>query len=218
LHAALPLRNRARAIVGVMPAAPNGGTEMTDGSTYDRWPDQSDQPEQPEQPDEEYPDCLWPDDKDDQESWPVPPAPFPARGARERRRSLIALTVTAVVAVGLGAGAVLVYRNAQADSAPSVAASHNNGLTPSQGGAPAVPGTATEMELLGQVTAVGSASLTIGGGPVQPVRAAVTSATRFTGTVRTLAAVRVGNVVEAQIAVTNGKAKLVSLQDPASES
>jgi hypothetical protein len=53
---------------------------------------------------------------------------------------------------------------------------------------------------------------------VQSVRAAVTSATRFTGTVRTLAAVRVGNVVQAQITVTNGTAKLVSLQDPASES
>jgi hypothetical protein len=36
--------------------------------------------------------------------------------------------------------------------------------------------------------------------------------------VRTLASVRVGNVVEAQVTVTNGKAKLVSLQDPASES
>lgn len=183
---------------------------MTGRSTYDPWPDQ---------PDEEYQDFLWPGDKDDQDAaWPVPPAPFPVHGASERRRRLMALSVTAVVAVGLGAGAVLVYRNAQADSTPPAAASHNTGLAPSQGGGPAGPGAATEIELLGQVTAVGNASITIGGGPVQSVRAAVTSATRFTGTVRTLAAVRVGNVVKAQITVTNGRAKLVSLQDPASES
>jgi hypothetical protein len=210
---------------------------MTGGSTYDPWPDE---------PDDEYPDSLWPDDDDDQDaawpgqagqagqprgggrgvppgepvpfSWPVPPAPYPAQGARDRRRSLIPLAITAVVAVGLGAGAVLVYRNAEAGSTPSAAASHYAGLTPGQGGASAGPESTTEMGVLGRVTAVGNGSITIGGGPVQAVRAAVTSATRFTGTVRRLAAVRVGNVVEAQILVTNGNARLVSLQDPASES
>jgi hypothetical protein len=205
---------------------------MTGGSTYEPWPDQ---------PDDEYPDFLWPDD-DDQEtgwpasprqlsgdsrgpapghpvpfSWPVPPAPFPAQATHERRRRLAALTATAVAALGLGAGTVLVYRHSQADSTPSAAASHNAGLTPG-GAAPAGPGSESEMEILGRVTAVGNGSITIGGGPVQSIRATVTSATRFTGTVRTLASVRVGNVVEAQITVTNRAAKLVSLQDPASES
>jgi hypothetical protein len=197
----------------------------------------------PDQPDDEYPDFLWPDDDDDQDaarpdepgqvsgdgrgaargqpvpfSWPVPPMPFPAQRARERRRSVIALTATAVAAAGLGAGAVLVYRNAQADSTPSGPSSQNASLIPGHGVAPAGPGSAAEMEVLGKVIAVGNGSITIGGGPVQSVRAAVTSATRFTGTVRTLAAVRVGNVVQAQITVTNGTARLVSLQDPASES
>jgi hypothetical protein len=197
----------------------------------------------PDQPDDEYPDFLWPDDEDDQDaawpdeagqasgdgraatpgqpvpfSWPVPPMPFPAQRARERRRSLIALTATAVAAAGLGAGAVLAYRNAQSDSTPPAAASRNVRLTPGRGGAPTGPGSEAEMEVLGKVTAVGTGSITIGGGPVQSVRAAVTSATRFTGTVRTPAAVRVGNVVQAQISVTNGTAKLISLQDPASES
>lgn len=210
---------------------------MTGGSTH---------APRPGQPDDEYPDFLWPDDEDDDDdedaawpdeagqvsgdergpapgqpvpfSWPVPPMPFLAQRARERRRSLVALTATAVAAVGLGAGAVLVYRNAQADSTSSTAASHNASLTPGHGGAPAGPGSEAEMEVLGKVTAVCNGSITIGGGPVQSVRAAVSSATRFTGTVRTLAAVRVGNVVQAQITVTNGTAKLVSLQDPASES
>jgi hypothetical protein len=207
---------------------------MTGGSRYYRWPDQ---------PDDEYPDFLWPSDNDEQDTawpdeagqlggdgrgvppghpvpfpWPVPPVPFPVQGARERRRRLIAMTVTAFVAVGLGAGAVLVYRNAQSGSTPPAAASQKAGLTPGQGGAPAGPGSATEMEVLGHVTAVSNGSITIGGGPVQAVRASVTGATRFTGTARTLAAVRVGNVVEAQIIVTNGTARLLSLQDPASES
>ena len=207
---------------------------MTGGSTYEPRPDQ---------PDDEYPDFLWPDDSDDQDSgwpdeaqqlsgeglrpapghpvpisWPVPPVPFPVPGARERTRRLIALTATAVAAVGLGAAAVLVYRSAQVDSTPLAAASHHAGLTPGGGGVPTGPGSEAEMEVLGRVTATGDRSITIGGDPGQSVRAAVTSSTRFTGTVRRLAAVRVGNVVEAQIAVTNGKAKLVSLQDPASES
>ena len=170
----------------------------------------------PDRPDDDHADFLWPDDEDDQDaawpdeagqasgdgrsaipgqpvpfSWPVPPMPFPARRARERRRSLIALTATAVAAVGLGAGAVLVYRNAQAGPTPSGTASHNASLTPAHGGAPAGPGSEAEMEVLGTVTAVGNRSIAIGSGPVQSVRAAVTNATRFTGTVRRLAAVRV---------------------------
>ncbi|HTX82638.1 MAG TPA: hypothetical protein VME44_10690 [Streptosporangiaceae bacterium] len=205
---------------------------MTGGSKYEPRPDQ---------PDDEYPDFLWPDD-DDQDnawfgesrqlsgdgrgptpshpvpfSWPVPPVPSPPRATHERGRRLVALTATAVAALGLGAGAVLVYRHAQADSTPSAAAPHNAALTPG-GAAPAGPGSEAEMEVLGRVTAVSNESITIGGGPAQSIRAAVTSATRFTGTVRTLASVRVGNVVEAQITVTNGRANLVSLQDPASES
>jgi hypothetical protein len=234
LHAALPRRNRRRAIVNLTQAARNGGIEMTGGSMHGR---------RPGQPDDEYPDFLWPGDKDDQDArspeeagqlggdgrgvapgrpvpfpWPAPPVPYPAKGARERRRRAIALTVTAAVAVGFGAGAVLAYRNAQAGSPLPAAASQNGGLTPGQSEAPAGPRSVTEMEVLGRVTSVSNGSITIGGGPVRAVRATVTSATRFTGTVRTLAAVRVGNVVEAQIIVTNGTARLVSLQDPPSES
>ncbi len=206
---------------------------MTGGSTHGRGPGQ---------PDDECPDFLWPGDNDDQDAgwpgeagqlggdgrgvpaghpvpfpWSAPPVPYSAPGARERRRRAIALTVTAAVAVGFGAGAVLVYRTAQAGS-PSAAASQNGGLTPGQSGAPAGPRSVTEMQVLGRVTSVSNGSITIGGGPVQAVRATVTSATRFTGTVRTLAAVRVGNVVEAQIIVTNGTARLVRLQDPPSKS
>jgi hypothetical protein len=74
------------------------------------------------------------------------------------------------------------------------------------------------MELVGQVTAVGKSSITVGGGPMQSVRAAVTSATKFTGTARTLAAVQVGDTVQVEITIVKGTAKVVSLQDPASQS
>jgi hypothetical protein len=66
--------------------------------------------------------------------------------------------------------------------------------------------------------AVRSGTITLGGGPMQSVTASVTSATRFTGSVRTLAAVRAGDTVAAQIVIENGVAKVVTLQDPASES
>ena len=128
---------------------------------------------------------------------------------------MLALTITAVVAIGLGAGAVLVYRNAQTASTPLAAASHGTGQAPGQGGGPAGavpagPGSATEMELVGQVIAVGKGSITVGGGPMQSVRAAVTRATKFTGTARTLAAVQVGDTVQVEITtIVNGTAKVV---------
>lgn len=211
---------------------------MTWGTTQDPWPDQ---------PDDEYPGYLWPDDDEQDADWPeeagrpggasggVPPTapvplrwappstPDPSTDAAERRRRMLALTITAVVAIGFGAGAVLVYRNAQTAWTPPAAASHGTGQAPGQGGGPAGavpagPGQATAMELVGQVTAVGKSSITVGGGPMQSVRAAVTNATKFTGTARTLAAVQVGDAVQVEITIVKGTAKVVSLQDPASQS
>lgn len=206
---------------------------MTWGTTKDPWPDQ---------PDDRYPDFLWPDDDDQDAAWPEqagqpggasgrvtptapvplqwapPPMPRPSTDAAARGRRMLALTITAVVAIGLGAGAVLVYRNALSGSNPPAAASHGTSQAPGPAGGPAGPGSATEMELVGRVIAVGKGSITVGGGPLQSVRAAVTSATKFTGTARALAAVRVGDTVAAQIAIVNGTAKVVSLQDPASQS
>jgi hypothetical protein len=137
---------------------------------------------------------------------------------------------------------MLAYRQAQSDAAPTASVSQGTGspgtTSPGTGspgtgspgtGSPGTespgtgsPGTGqgsvTELAMVGRVIAVGSGTVTIGGGPMQPVTAAVTSATRFTGAVRTLAGVRAGNTVAAQITIVNGVARLVSLQDPASES
>jgi hypothetical protein len=201
---------------------------MTWGTTQPPWP------EEPGQPADEYPDFLWPDDDGNDAGdarsgqpgqpsaagpgmprgdavplpWAAPPVPAQADGARERRRRILALSVTAVIALGLGAGAAIAYRNAETGT-PAVAASHAPG-----GG----QGVTTEMELVARVTAVGSGMITFQGGPMHSVKAAVTSATRFTGSARTLAAVRVGDIVAAQILISGAAARVVTLQDPASES
>ncbi len=152
--------------------------------------------------------------------WAVPPTPaYPLPDVSGRRRRFVTPVITAVVAVALGAGAVLVYRHAQAASTPTAAASQNTGAPqPGQSGGPAGQGTVQEVEIQAAVTAVGSDTITIGGGPVQSVTAEVTSTTRFTGPVRSLSGVKVGNDVAAVIIVKDGVAKVITLQDPASDS
>jgi hypothetical protein len=207
---------------------------MTSGSTQEPWPHRQD---------DEYPDFLWPDDDDKHDDdwpdgagrpvgigaavppdapvpfrWGVPPAPVYARNARGRRRRALSLAITAVVGIGSGAGAVLAYRSTEAGSTPAAAASQGTGLSPGQDGGPAGQGPSVVQLVIGMVTAVGPGTITIGGGPTGAVKATVTSATTFTGAARTLSAVRVGDTVQAQVTVTNGVARVVSLQDPASVS
>jgi hypothetical protein len=168
-------------------------------------------------PEEEQPDPDWPDD------WP------PATGAdgahrplasgvpRQGRRGgrMLALALTATIALGAGAGAVYLYRSVQGSLAPSAAGpGASGGAGP---GSSAGAGNATSMLLLGPVLAVGRDTVTVGGGPVPPVRARVTSATRFTGADRSLAQVRVGDIVTVQITRSGGVARVVSLQDPSSQ-
>lgn len=184
----------------------------------------------PDEPDDEYPGYLWPAEDDERdEDWPgarnartsasrraggtvdaavpvqweVPPAPAYAPPASRSRRRLLPLAGTAVLACALGAGAMLAYRGALPEPAPAAAVSQ---------------GTVEDVELVGRVISVVSGTVTIGGGPALQVTATVTRATRFTGTVRTLAGVHEGDTVEAQITILNGAARVVSLRDPASES
>jgi hypothetical protein len=212
-----------------------GGSEMTGDTPPGRWPDEWG---------DENEDFHWPDDDngrpDDDDGWPdeagtagqirsgaapdahvpvhwgVPPAPAYPRPVRRRIRSVLALAGTAVLACGLGGAAVLVYRAAEPGPAAAAAPSQGAESEPGQGGGPAGQAPVELMTLLGRVTAVDSGTLTIAAGP-QPVTAAVVSGTRFTGPVRTLAAVRVGDVVAAEIAIVDGRARVISLQDPASD-
>jgi hypothetical protein len=172
---------------------------------------------------------LWPDDGPDPgwpDDWPEPARPGGAHrphgygvppmdvGPGPRRRRGLALGLTFVIALGAGAGAVYLYKSDSAGSAPAAA---SPGPRTTIGG-PAGAGAAESATVLGRVLAVTHDSVTIGAGPGQTISARATSATRFTGTVRSLAQVRVGDTVTAQIIVSDGVARLIKLQDPASQS
>lgn len=172
------------------------------------------------------PDPDWPDDwpgsgRPDGRHWPqgygVPPA---GAGSGRRGPRGVALGLTAAVALGAGAGAVYLYKSELAGSAAAAVSQSPRtaiGSGPATPPAPSGAGTVTRVLMLGRVLAVRNDSVTLGGGPAPAISARVTSATRFTGTVRSLAQVRVGDTVTAQINVSGGTATLVRLQDPASQ-
>jgi hypothetical protein len=180
---------------------------------------------------------LWPDDGPDPDwpdDWPDrgrPPMGSPGRdrpdvahrpygsgvppvdvGTGTRGLRGLALALTFVIALGAGAGAIYLYKSDLVGSS-----------TPATSPSPAAPrggtgaGSVESVMVLGRVLAVGHDSVTIGGGPGRAISARVTSATQFTGRVRSLAQVRVGDTVTAQITVSDGVARLVRLQDPASQ-
>lgn len=158
------------------------------------WPDDASEPD-------------WPDDWPDRSGVPPGGAGSGTRGVRG-----LALGLTFVVALGAGAGAVYLYKSELAGSA-SAATSPSPRTTIGPAGA----GSVESVMALGRVLAVAHDSLTVGGGPGRAISARATSATQFTGTVRSLAQVRVGDTVAAQITVSGGVAMLVRLQDPASQ-
>jgi hypothetical protein len=178
---------------------------------------------------------LWPDggpDPDWPDDWPEGDRPDVAHrpdgsgvppvgvGSGTRGFRGLALGLTFAVALCAGAGAVYLYKSELAGSA-SAATSPSPGTTtgggPVTGGGPAGAGSVESVMVLGRVLAVGRDSVTVGGGPGRAISARATSATQFTGTVRSLAQVRVGDAVTAQITVSDGVATLVRLRDPVSQ-
>lgn len=211
-----------------------GPVELNDATSRagDGWPD-----ERASEPDHGSPgdaenerDPDWPDDwaedGGDDPPWrrAAPPAASgqgggPGRPGRPRLRPLV-LAIVAVVALGGGAGVALAI--AKLDHSPSSPATPNtqpSAVAPggSSGGGP-IPGgggDAGEMFVAGPVTAVSSTSITIGG-PGHTVTAAITSATRITGKVTSIGAIKVGDQVSAQITQRNGgQPTVTALQDPA---
>ena len=156
---------------------------------------------------------LWPDDGPDPgwpDDWPESGRlPAAGIGSAPRGPRGLALGLTAAVAICAGAGAVYLYKSELAAPASAAAAS-----------SPSLPagGAEESVMMLGQVLAVGHGSVTVGGGPGPAISAQATSATKFAGTVRSLAQVRVGDTVTAEITVSGGVATLIRLQDPASQS
>jgi hypothetical protein len=166
-------------------------------------------------PEDDGPDADWPDDwpaatGDDETPWP-PVAAVPSQGGRGRRT--LALALTATITLGASAGAVYLYKS-QDGLAQTTAEPGASGTTrPSS----PIGGAVTNATMLGQVVAVGRDTVTVGGGPLPSTNARVTSATRFIGADRSLAQVRVGDIVTVQITESHGVSPVDSQQDPTSQ-
>jgi hypothetical protein len=180
------------------------------------WPDDDDWPEDDSDDDD------WPDDEADDRPgvpWPAgPPGSAPGWGGgppRSRMRPL-AVAAVAVVALGVGAGvAVAVGRGLS--SSPSATQTPGSSQPQAVPGGGAFPGGGQVGQLIlgGKVTAVSGTSITIAGGS-HTVTAAVTSSTKVTGKVTSISAVKVGDLVSAEITESGGKATASAIQDPAS--
>jgi hypothetical protein len=196
-------------------------------------------------PGQEWPDEDWPDDEPPDDEWPAddsppdPPDPPPETGKRWGHGGVPGFSVWAAAAVavlaaaaGVAVGLLLVRGTPTASAAGSATpgASAPGGpapgtTAPGGGGAnlPALPGPGgtgsgqLRIILTGRVVAVSATSITIGGnGP--SVTAAVTSATKITGTARGIAGVKAGDHVAAQVSGTPGHLTAIAIQDPAGSS
>jgi hypothetical protein len=208
------------------------------GRPGQEWPDE-------DWPDDESPDDDWPDDESPVDDWPPePPGSPPATGKRWGHGGVPGFSVwaAAVVAVlaaaaGVAVGLLLVRGTptasatgsatpgASAPGATTPGATAPGTTAPGGGGTnlPALPGPGgngngqLRIILTGRVLAVSATSITIGGnGP--SVTAAVTSATRITGTARGIAGVKTGDHVAAQVSGTSGHLTAIVIQDPAGTS
>jgi hypothetical protein len=169
------------------------------------WPDDADNERDPDWPDD------WVDDGADDPPWrrAAPPAAYGGAG-RPRLRPLV-LAIVAIVALGGGAGVALaITKGLDHSTSPSATpSSQPSAVAPGGGGA------VGEMFVAGPVTAVSSTSITIGG-PGHTVTAAITGATRITGKVTSIGAIKVGDQVSAQISQSNGgQPTVTAIQDPA---
>ena len=148
------------------------------------------------------------------EAWP--PGAWPPGAGRGRGhggapgfsvRAAAAVAMLAAAA-GVAAGFFLV----RGTPAASVA----DRATPSASAPSASAPSALEVILTGRVLAVSATSITIGGaGP--SVTAAVTGATKITGTARGIGGVKVGDEISARLTGTASHLAATAIQDPASQ-
>jgi len=182
--------------------------------------------------DEGRPDDKWPHDEWPADDWPPrPPGPPPETGKRWGHGGVPGFSVwmAAAVAVlaaaaGVAIGLLLIRGTPAASTAgaatPSASAPGATGSAGSGTSRPALPGPTgngdgqLQVIVTGRVLAVSATSITIGGrGP--SVTAAVTSATKVTGTARSIAGVKPGDEVEAQVSGTPDHLTATAIQDPA---
>lgn len=192
------------------------------GRSEPGWPGGDDWPGGDEWPDDGEPSPSGPDPAE----WPMaaggPPAGSPPGGGRRRR--WLTVSAVAVLAAAAGAGITLAALPTPSASPPLATAPSSSapftGPGPARrsggipGGGPASSNGTEQLILGGAVRAVSGTSITIDGGG-HDVVAAVTSSTRFTGRVKGIGSVRVGDMVAAEMTVSDGKAIAVAIQDPA---
>jgi hypothetical protein len=136
-----------------------------------------------------------------------------------------------VVAGAIGVGVTLALTRASATPAAAASSPSTPGTgasapsTPGAGGlAPGAAGGAapnpgneeSEISMLGTVTAVGPASITIGGNGLS-VTATVTGATRVSGRVTSIGQIKMGDRVSAQMTQSGSKVTAVAIEYPAEQ-
>jgi hypothetical protein len=145
------------------------------------------------------------------------------------------MTAVALAAVAIGVALGIAFLRWPSTGTPGAAAGASSapsggpatqpaggGSGGSGGGLPTLSpltgnGNGMQMQLIGRVRAVSSGSITVGGnGP--SVTAAITSSTKFTGTARSAADIKVGDQVAVAVvsATTSSKLMVAEIQDPAS--
>jgi hypothetical protein len=198
----------------------SGPVELNDAASpaSDGWPGDDENERDPDWPDD------WPEGGGDDPPWRRPGSPGSggkdSSPGRQGLRPLV-LVIVAVVALGGGAGVALaITKGLDHSASPSAAPSTQPSAIAPGGGSGGGPisgggGEVGEMFVAGPVTAVSSTSITIGG-PGHTVTAAITGATRITGKVTSIGAIKVGDQVSAQITQRNGgQPTVTALQDPA---
>jgi hypothetical protein len=159
--------------------------------------------------------------------WPPPGQPGQPGPRDDRRaRHAILVAVIAVVAAAVGFLVVIAVRDVSATPAAANGAAPSASATPGSSGGNQLPqgstpgalpgsGQAEQVEIAGKVAAVSATSITLDGAG-QQITAAVTGATKVTGRVTSIAGVKPGDLVSAQLTGTGGKLTATVIQDPAS--
>jgi hypothetical protein len=162
-----------------------------------------------------------PGDPQDGDPWDEPgPVPEPASG---RSRWLMTAVVIGAAAAGVAGG--LAFLRLPVWHAAGSPSAQSQSPAASPGGNRGLPGLAPltgngdgqlQISLVGDVLAVSSHSITIGGDG-SPVTARITGSTTFTGSVTRAGAIKVGTEVAAEITGTGSSLTVTAIQDPVAQ-
>jgi hypothetical protein len=203
----------------IMSPQPSPDPEATDEAS---WPDE-DRDDAAEADDT---DGFYPARPGGAPPWPTPPAWDGSRPREPRRpgvRPGLIMAAVAVAAAAAGAAVAVGVDGASASSAGTVTtpASPPAAAAPGAGGGNGFPppgagggsGSGEQMLAAGKVTAVNGTSITVSGNG-SSITAAITSATSFTGSVKSAGHIKVGDLVMIDISVNGAADTAASIQDP----